>query len=132
MAKPKIFRVQTSEDAWYKFLEITNNLQPKDKRLSAKEMEILAYICTQNPDKPQLNGIFLNNTLIKFPTLSRSHVGVLKHSLQKKGWMSNGLLTNWLRSQLQYLWQRKHDSPHTELELSFKITTKTSTEELYG
>lgn len=136
MSKPKIFRVKTDEDVWKTFLQITNGLQPLNRQLTPKEVELVAYICSQDPNSDQLQGILLNKTLMRFPEKNKNLVAAEKARLKKKGWLEDvsgsTLISSHIRGTLQAFWKTKNKLPYTEIELTFKITNKTLEQELYG
>ncbi len=129
MTKPNIVRVDTQEDVWYKFLSITNGLRPKNMKLSEREMHIMSYICTQNPSSIQFSKMPLKKLLLRFPEFNNNYIAQVAFSLKKKGWVTkDGYLAQHLRNVMQLYYDKP--SAYIDLEISFKITTKTKEQEL--
>lgn len=129
MTKPNVVRVDSQEAVWHKFLSITNGLRPKQMRLSDTEMKIMSYICTQNPSSIQFSKMPLKKLLLRFPEHNKNYIGQVSFSLRKKSWITkDGYVAQHLRNVMQLYWGKP--TAFTELEIAFKITTKTVEQEL--
>lgn len=119
-----IVRCSSKEEVFAKYLQVANGLVRPENRLTAREVEVLSYICTQDPRNDQLVGTGLQRVLQKFPKISKSHIGVLKSSLRGKGWLQeNGLIVAAIRNQLEVIYN--NPLPYTEISLNLTFTSKT-------
>lgn len=117
-------RCISKEEVFYKYLQVSNGLVNPEKRLSEREMELMSYICTQDPRHDQLIGTALARVQAHFPKLTKEHIGTLKHSLRNKGWIQkNGLITSSIRNKLLEIYTS--EAPYTEISMNLTFTNKT-------
>lgn len=117
-------RCTTKEEVFYKYLQTVNGLMKPEKRLAEREMELLSYICTQDPSHDQLIGTGIARAMQHFPRLTKQHIGTLKYNLKSKGWLQeNGLVTSSIRNKLKEIYNS--NLPYTEISINVTFTTKT-------
>ena len=122
--KGNVIRCLSKEEVFYKYLQAVNGLVKPEKRLVEREMELLSYICTQDPLHDQLVGTGLNRTMLHFPKLTKQHIGTLKYKLREKGWLQeNGLITSSIRNKLLTIFN--HQSDLVEISINLTFTNKT-------
>ena len=121
----KVIRVESKEEVWREYLALTNALQEWDNQLSPKELELMAYLCTLDPDKDHLQGMGVKRVMGRFPGRNRNLIAAEKFRLKKKGWLvdegKQSFINGGLRKILKKLWGMEGEM---ELRLEFIITNK--------
>lgn len=93
----------TEDDFWKQFVDLLNAFTPKKKRLTEKEVDILAVCLNFNVEtKYPFKGIKRKQIKDKLG-LAEQTLAMHKKNMEEKGWINNGVLNRQLQAMFEYV-----------------------------